>query len=689
MSKRALLIASSFDDLKGPRNDIRSMESILRGVGFNDMTLCEDGAATRQGIIDSWHDLTGRTQSNDTVVVYYSGHGGLVTPPPQPLGATGTALVLSNPRQFIVPTDYNLTSPGDFRGILDAELSVLLREVSAKTANVTLILDCCHSGSIARDPVLGLRARQRSLGKMQHHSLLEHQTLLEAQGQLCLDGLDDNKQDTSLNQAVRVFAATAEEKAWEYANGDKDDWAGAMTRAFVQALGTKDDARSTWRATLARVRELVGVRFPQQHPHVEGPVQRLHFELDMVDDLCLPVNADEKGDVWLSAGKLREVYKGNVYAVLPAGATVHDPGREMAKATVQAVEGFKALVTLSPPGVKIPPEGAVAFLERLALPQLPVAVLAENQAAEATALRESVQRSKFLCLKQDNDQAAILAEFRLDGGCLVLRDTNGVVVLSQHMPESSGTRSQSLLEPFLKAAEQMARAHHLLALTSNLDSESKLNSHLEIQIGVVKDRTPVRQIERDGTGRMRPGENMYIRLKNQGRQTIYVSVFSVNVAGAISRVQNRGHTYGIPVQAESEAVIGESYGRLNGMPVSWPRDIAEAQSLVDSLVFIQTDAPVDLGHLEGNSRTAKAKSNGLSRLEQLTDAISTAESRDVRQDQVASKIHYAVDVIRLTLDPPQAVTGGALPTPEEVGGKIESLDVSPRVSDPGASTSEC
>ena len=669
MAKRGLLIASSFDGLQGPTNDIRSMKSVLLEVGFDDITLCEGDAATKQGILDNWRNLTKRTQSNDTVVVYYSGHGGLVKPPLLPQDETGA--VPSNPRQFIVPTDFGATSPHDFRGILDAELSALLRETSAATANVTLILDCCHSGSMARDPGLGLLARQRSLGKIEHHALLAHQALLETQNQLSLDKLDN----TTLNQAVRVFAVVADEKAWEYADDD-GNWAGAMTCAFVQTLRTMSGTRSTWKATLARVRELVGVRFPQQHPHVEGPEQRRPFELETADDSGLPLRADEDGDVWILEGKLHEVYKGNVYSVLPACAKVHDPMLEMAKATVKAVEGFKALVELSP-SVEIPPEGAAAFLERLALPEWPVAVSAEVPEGVGTALRECVQRSKFVCLEQDKGGAATLAEFHLDGEYLVLYDKNGVEVSAQQMPKFSGTPSKDLFASILKTAEQMARAQHLLALTGSLDPESKLNNHLEIQMGIVKDRIPVRQVECNGTGRVRSGERIYIRLRNHGRQTIYVSVFSVNVAGTISRV-SQAHAQGIPIEAGNEATIGENFGRLKGVLVSWPEGIVEAQPVVDSLVFIQTDAPVDLSHLNGNSRTARGKSNGLSRLERLTDAISTAEGRDVREDRVASHVRYAVEVVNLTLDLPQAVTVEALPTPEEMERKIESPYVLPR-----------
>lgn len=676
MAKRGLLIASSFDGLKGPTNDIRSMKSVLLEVGFDEITLCENDAATRQGILDSWRDLNERIQSNDTVVIYYSGHGGLVKPPSPPHDETGAVLVPSNPRQFIVPTDYGETSLHDFRGILDVELSAWLRKTSAVTANVTLILDCCHSGSIARDPGLGLLARQRSLGKMQYHALLAHQALFETQHPVYLD---DDTWDTTLNQAVRIFAVVADEKAWEHA-GDDDNWAGAMTRALVQTLRTMSGTRSTWRATLARVRELVGVRFPQQHPHIEGPAQRLHFELGTADELFLSLKADEDGDVWILGGKLHEVYKGNVYSILPAGATVHDPRLEMTKATVMAVEGFKALVELSP-SVEIAPEGAVAFLERLALPQWPVAISAEIPEGIGTVLRECVRGSKFLCLEQDRGEAATLAEFHLHGEYLVLYDRNTVEVSAQTMPKFSGMPSTDSFDSILKVAEQMARAQHLLALTGSLDRDSKLNSQLEIQIGVVMDRTQVRQIERDGTGRVQPGERIYIRLRNHGRQTIYVSVFNVNIAGTISRVQSQAHTQGIPIEAGSEATIGEKFSRLNGLLVSWPEGIVEAQPVVDSLVFIQTDTPVDLSHLKGNSGMARGKSNGSSRLQRLTDAISTAESRDVGEDRDASHVRYAVEVVSLIVDLPQTVAGKALPTPEEVDSKIESLDVLPRVSD--------
>ena len=208
--KLALLIASPLHGLRGPLNDVETIARVLTRKNFS-LTRCCGPNATRDGILAAWQRLIDESKAGDAVVVYYSGHGGLVElAAPQ---ETSSALDShENWRtQFIVPVDYDESTDQDFRGILDVELSHLLRDMTERTDNVTVILDCCHAGRMARYPEYKDRAFPKRLSEVQHHDLRRHVGRLRRCGQL--------RGETSLlgnPKAVRVMAAAATETAWEY-----------------------------------------------------------------------------------------------------------------------------------------------------------------------------------------------------------------------------------------------------------------------------------------------------------------------------------------------------------------------------------------------------------------------------------------------------------------------------------------
>lgn len=158
-TKRALLIASTYKDLQGPLNDVESMASALEAWGFQ-ITRCCGKDATYQGILDAWKKIIGETRSRkDTVLIYYAGHGGLVEDTADTIAPSTAARY-----QFIVPIDYLADASSDtehpdagtaglFNGILDIEMAHLLYSTTQRTRNVTTIFDCCHSGSMVRDPL--------------------------------------------------------------------------------------------------------------------------------------------------------------------------------------------------------------------------------------------------------------------------------------------------------------------------------------------------------------------------------------------------------------------------------------------------------------------------------------------------------------------------------------------------------
>ncbi|KAI0316110.1 caspase domain-containing protein [Amylostereum chailletii] len=85
-------------------------------------------------------------QEGDPILIYYAGHGGEANPPAG-WAAGGEKIQMILPHDFIPRTSTSESS----QGILDVTLSVLLNKLSrAKGNNISVIFDCCHSGSGTR-----------------------------------------------------------------------------------------------------------------------------------------------------------------------------------------------------------------------------------------------------------------------------------------------------------------------------------------------------------------------------------------------------------------------------------------------------------------------------------------------------------------------------------------------------------
>ena len=149
MAKRALLIGSQTYGLSGANGDVALMAETLDGRGF------ETAVPDRRRRHQSRDHRRVRSSSSDTragpsdpVVIYYSGHGGRTALDGwEDLQRRGQRSHL----RYLVPFDMAASSETDFRGLLSEELSSLQRRLTAKTENVTTILDCCHSGTMSRD----------------------------------------------------------------------------------------------------------------------------------------------------------------------------------------------------------------------------------------------------------------------------------------------------------------------------------------------------------------------------------------------------------------------------------------------------------------------------------------------------------------------------------------------------------
>jgi Caspase domain len=634
-ASRALLIASPYGGLLGPENDVEMLASVLKRYGF-DIERCCGLAATRDGILRAWQQLIDDTSSDDAVVIYYSGHGGLTEASP----TKGKDLHWSEKQwysQYIVPMDFDETSVDDFRGIPDIELSYMLRDTVNKTRNVTIILDCCHSARLSR--IAGVRPK--ALPRTLHYDISAHIQRLRDQGVLLGDTFVEGNP-----YAVRLVAAATRETAWEYENAEGRS-TGAFTEALASVLDVAWGKKISWRTALLQVCELVNVAFPAQHPQLEGPDSRIMFSMGHANPKVQLAKMMDS-HVVIQGGRIAGVRKDNVYAIMPFGAEVVSAREQIARAKVTDVDGLTAdaTVTFLNRYTTLPLEGALAFLEAEGIHRWPIRIEADAQYNEV--IKSELDSSDFLRVSEQNDRGTALVTLRQHDKTVHLFNSRSTQLGSQSFTDDNSFKAA--IEAIIPKVELLGRAQHLLRLEGGTDGAA-LEVPLKIEFGRV--RFGEREIvPDDGAAVATEGDLIYISLRNPGAVTLHVSVFDICVTGFVRQLLSKSWPNGIEIPPGRDYTIGaHSYsGELRGLKLGWPDSVPRCGITEETLIFIIADTPIDLRQLATNSTRRSAVRGGLPGLEGLMYHLAYGVPRFISTDGEAD-VRYSVSKINFWLKP--------------------------------------
>lgn len=144
MAKKALLIGINRyripgADLRGCVNDVTNMRQVLTelyGFKASDVTTLTDLAATKTAMQSAIRKLMTGARAGDVLLLHYSGHGANVP------DADGDEADQRD--EILCPTDLDWKDP-----LSDDWLRVTFNKLK-KGVNLTVIMDCCHSGSNTR-----------------------------------------------------------------------------------------------------------------------------------------------------------------------------------------------------------------------------------------------------------------------------------------------------------------------------------------------------------------------------------------------------------------------------------------------------------------------------------------------------------------------------------------------------------
>jgi hypothetical protein len=277
--------------------------------------------ANRQNILRAFRehllDNTG-IQAGDIVVVYFSGHGSQI---PDVHGDEEDGW-----DETLVPCDVgpDRDNPDHVLDISDDELSLLLDRLAARTRNINLFFDCCHSGTVTR----ALQEAQAVDARGRARWLPPAGCVATAQLDVKVGSGTRTMGPSDWLPLSEGYVALAACRASELAQEDsfitgiplKVKQHGVLTYCLLQslrAIGRETTYYDIW----DEVQEQVIQRSPWQHPQIEGA-----FERKVFGGAALPrkryveVLGRTDDTVTLAAGLVHGATLGSRFAIYPPGS---------------------------------------------------------------------------------------------------------------------------------------------------------------------------------------------------------------------------------------------------------------------------------------------------------------------------------------------------------------------------------
>ena len=514
-----------------------------------------DEEATYAGIRDGMEWLVASAAPGDAVVLYFAGHGcRWNVEDPEEL-----RLRPDRKQKFLVPWDGGeAEQPSLERGIGGDVFRAWLPRLAERTSNVTLIFDCCHSGTVTRD---GWGGRVRGLdpqGPSQGHPPLAAVDEPRWLGGSASGGGVDH---------VAVAASRFDRHAYEFVAPDGTH-RGVFTWYLVRQLerASRLGLSLAWQDVVDAVAVDVGSHCPYQHPRLEGRRDRELFGLrEAPGRRFATVTERDGGAVRLAAGRLQQVVRGSQWRVVAAGAAPEvgrsdEPrpaGTPLGSLRVTDVEVAASTAMVeeeTSPGAIAPP--ARTWLA--ALPdedddlRMPVAVRSGSTGTAAEALRTKVAASPYLRLVEagrGEEVTVLVPEPGGDGDPLQLGDLSAIAgrcwlaVGRDGLPVAPPHRlGGESVEVMVENLEKRARQRQLRLLRSPQSNETR-SSETEPWVGL----TILRQAA-EGTWEavdeeyvFRAGERFAFALTNRFREPLHVNLLGLGFGGGTSPLHPVAH----------------------------------------------------------------------------------------------------------------------------------------------------
>ena len=638
-SKRALLIGinrypnlSTFAQLEGCVNDARLVAGLLRssfGFPAEDVTVLTDEAATRDGILAAMETIVAAAGENDVVVMFYAGHGSQMSDREgdEPDGLDETIVPYDTGRPGLHSAD---GEDHENRDITDDEIHAWLLRLTEKTPYVTLLFDCCHSGTIARDD-FGAKARflepdTRPASELPASPIERVVTrgVAEAAGPSGWLPLS--------HRYVLVAGCRDDESSYEYRDPENDTPHGALTFFLARAL-TKASPGTTYRDVYERVRPHVTAHSSKQHPQMEGALDRELFGVRDIEPMRFAgVEARDGNGITLGAGAAHGLTVGSEWEVYPPGTKTVEGASALGRVRITQVGAVASEADIIAeqedggiePGARAV-EAAHAFGEAGFRIQLHVP---DGDEEAQQALVEELQRTKLLRIVEESEPADARAYLlpartaisaadpvpqlgRIATPTWAVVGTDGRLLMPVHAASESGV-ARTLRDNF----DKIVRYRQALAL-DNPDPHSDLRGTLEVRLLQQHDDAWKEAEPEDAGGEIvfEEGERIAFQITNNHTAPVYVYALDFGLSGAINLLTMRGANEALSPGNTLEV------GTPKGIPLAFPNNFPFVQDPADPAPFegtetlkvIATTEPADFSALEQNAMRS-ASNTALNRL---------------------------------------------------------------------------
>lgn len=271
-----------FPDLDGCKNDALAIKSLITRYKFAEANIRElyDRSATRDSILFRLNQLLADSKRGDVALFYYAGHGSQMK---NSVGGEDDGR-----DESMVPSNTWEKGVSDIR---DKELARIFNQFIDKGVKLTVIFDCCHSGSMSRGvPVYKVKSRY-----------------IAASNYDVKDASRPTPPENRPNSGFLIFSAAQDNEFAQEQMGTDSLAHGAFTVALLQAiqLHSIDVPVTTLYQT---VREILKSNGKRQEPVLTGSAERQRQNLfgvpasKLSDDLLLPASPGASGRVTLRGG---------------------------------------------------------------------------------------------------------------------------------------------------------------------------------------------------------------------------------------------------------------------------------------------------------------------------------------------------------------------------------------------------
>lgn len=524
-------------ELSGCVNDAKLMKSILVDhfrFDESSITSLHNEDASQDGILAQMNRLADDVGKDDIVLFHYSGHGSTRTSadPSEASGMDST----------IMPTDSG-RHPKPNLDISDKDINAWLERLTRKTRNITLIFDCCHSGTITRDAFGGkVRAVEddnRSLEEMGIDPANVPKPTKAATREVGPSGW------LTLSDAYVVMSGCRDDEcSYEYTDvdGGEEITNGALTYFLTNAL-TRAKPGTTYRDVFELARQQVNATYPAQNPQIEGTQDREIFGTKDIEPLrFIPVAAVTGDRLTLNGGAAHGLHSQSRWAVYPQGTKKTEGADLLGLIEIESVGPLTAeAVIRESHGDIIAGSRCVEKTPSVGKYQLKID-LSLLPADQCVALRSAVDESDLLTLAETVEAADVRAYVleardsasagdpvpqvdRIETQTWALVDREGELAMPLH-----AVSEQDVVKTLVSNLEAIARYRNALGL-DNPDSD------LSVDFNIYRGSSEGEwELANGGDCVFDDGDCLAFELVNREDKPVFLSVLDFGLTGKIELV---------------------------------------------------------------------------------------------------------------------------------------------------------